>query len=726
MKKNTHPVKLTLRLLILTALACVLPGLVFCQNTTADSLSRLTQRSRPDTGKVNLLTELGWELRQENPLRATTVLDSAIRLARQLNFKKGEGNALNFKGVVSDIHGEQALGIRFFQQALDIREQLGDRRGVASTLNNLGNVRENQGDYVAALDHYRRSLRIREEMQDSVRMGRSYYNISNLYERMGYYPEALDYIHLFLENADKAGDEESVAGGWTLVGNIKTETDRFEEALLNYQKALAAQRKLGNDWEVTTVLNNIANLKDAMAEPRIEAGAHPDSVLALFTEAIATHKEALALRQKMENLGGQAETYNNLGYVLKNVGSFHQKNKNQAAAEKTWLEAEKYLRLSLEIRQKEDDKVGIMEVFNGISDVRRRQKRYREALEYTERYYAIALEIDDQKFRQNGLKDFARIHNALGNYKTAYDYREQYDEFRYTRFNKERIQSEQRKDALFSDGKRQSLIDHQEQELKLQEAKLKTANTVLYSLLGGAALLLLLAWVLFNRNKIIRQEKQRSEDLLLNILPAQTAEELKLHGKAKARRYEAVTVLFTDFQSFTTIAEQIPPEELVQELDDCFRAFDEIVSQFGIEKIKTIGDAYLCVSGLPAPKGTHAEDAIRAALAMQAFMQEFRERQRQAGKPEFICRIGIHSGPVVAGVVGKKKFAYDIWGDTVNIAARMEQNGEAGKVNISQNSYELARDKFRFVHRGKVKAKNKGELDMYFVEMEDSPKKYLT
>ena len=694
----------------------MLPGVVFSQeNSVADSLVRLLKVSKSDTAKVNLLTDLAWELKFDNPQQAITYLDSALTLSQSLNFKKGEGNAFNFRGVVEDIHGNSEAAIDFFQKALAIREALGDRKGVASLLNNIGNVRENLGDYLGALQSYQNSLKIREELHDTTRIVRAYYNIAIVLESMGDYPEALDHIFKYLEGVESTGGEEAVANAWNIIGNIKTEVDRYGEALQAYEKSLALQRKLGNDWQVASVLNNIANLKDTEAEKLMDAGILVDSVLQMFREAIAIHQEALAIRQRLDDLGGQAEIFNNTGYVLKNLGSYFKKKGNLPEAQKTWAETESYFRRSLEIREAEGDKAGIMEIFNGIADVRRRQERYPEALDYTNRYYNIALEINDQKFQQNALKDLARIHFKIGEYKKAYEYREAYDELRYARFNEERIKSEERREAVYSDRKKQQEIQRQEQELKLQEAQLKNAANLRNSLIGGAGLLMLLALVLFNRNKIIRTEKQRSENLLLNILPAQTAEELKTHGKAKARRYDSVTVLFSDFKSFTQIAEQTTPEELVAELDECFQAFDEISTRYGIEKIKTIGDAYLCAGGLPVPSSTHAVNVVKAALDMQNFMREFRKRQHAAGKPEFFCRIGIHTGPVVAGVVGKKKFAYDIWGDTVNMAARMEQSGEVNQVNISRSTYELVKDQYPCTHRGKVSAKNKGEVDMYFV-----------
>ncbi len=220
---------------------------------------------------------------------------------------------------------------------------------------------------------------------------------------------------------------------------------------------------------------------------------------------------------------------------------------------------------------------------------------------------------------------------------------------------------------------------------------------------------------------IILKEKERSEELLLNILPAEVAEELKLNGVSPARTFDEVTVLFTDIKEFTAISEQLTATELVAEINICFQAFDEITSQFNIEKIKTIGDAYLAAGGLHLPRKTEPKNVVLAALAMQQFMQERRALNKQRGAIGFEMRCGIHTGPVVAGIVGVKKFQYDIWGDTVNTAARIESSAEINKVNISESTYNLlAGDpQFKFVNRGKIEAKSKGEIQMYYVDLAD-------
>lgn len=215
------------------------------------------------------------------------------------------------------------------------------------------------------------------------------------------------------------------------------------------------------------------------------------------------------------------------------------------------------------------------------------------------------------------------------------------------------------------------------------------------------------------QNQALAQEKMKSDSLLLNILPAEVAEELKEKGHSEAKLFQNVSIMFADFVHFTTIAERMSPQRLVDELHVCFKAFDEILSKYGVEKIKTIGDAYLAVSGLPVPDEAHAVKLVEAGLEILRFMEG---RKKQLGEATFDVRIGIHSGSVVAGIVGIKKFAYDIWGDAVNTAARMEQTSEPGKINISQATCDLVKTEFLCTHRGMIPAKNKGELAMYFVE----------
>jgi adenylate cyclase len=252
---------------------------------------------------------------------------------------------------------------------------------------------------------------------------------------------------------------------------------------------------------------------------------------------------------------------------------------------------------------------------------------------------------------------------------------------------------------------------------------------------GLLVLILLIFWVFYNqlnlgfayrqydleqiineRTEELVREKEKTEALLANLLPKNTADELMAKGKATKIKYNFVTVLFSDIQGFTKIAEEMNPEVLIDELDKFFFTFDSVVEKYRIEKIKTIGDAYMCAGGIPEKNRTNPVEVILAALEMRAYMKRLKESSELEGMKFWDIRIGIHTGTVVAGVVGQKKMSYDIWGDTVNTASRMESSGEAGKINISGTTYEFVKDFFSCDYRGKMPVKYKGELEMYFVK----------
>lgn len=215
--------------------------------------------------------------------------------------------------------------------------------------------------------------------------------------------------------------------------------------------------------------------------------------------------------------------------------------------------------------------------------------------------------------------------------------------------------------------------------------------------------------------RTILEERKKSDKLLLSILPESVAQELKETGKNHPVYFEAATVLFTDFKGFTRISEGLSPNELVWELDRCFSYFDSLMDRYNLEKLKTIGDSYMCVGGIPNSNKTHAIDCILAALEIQAFMNQMKDIKAEQNLEYWELRLGIHTGPLVAGVIGEKKFAYDVWSDTVNTASRCESSGVVGKINISGATYAIVKDMFDCEYRGKIRAKHKGEVDMYFV-----------
>ncbi len=265
----------------------------------------------------------------------------------------------------------------------------------------------------------------------------------------------------------------------------------------------------------------------------------------------------------------------------------------------------------------------------------------------------------------------------------------------------------------FEVSKKQVEIDLVNQQKKTQQ--LTTIGTIIVSLLIS-----ILAFGLFRRyqfikevNKIIEEEKNKSDKLLLNILPEETANELKEKGKVVGKKFESVSVMFTDFKGFTSFSRTLSPEDLVSTINFYFSKFDEIIEKYQLEKIKTIGDAYMCAGGLADTSKGDAIKMVQAAIEIIDFVAAAKADNNPFHT--FEIRIGINTGPVVAGIVGTTKFSYDIWGDTVNIAARMESYAESGKINLSENTYELIKEQFNCIDRGELTVKNRGNMKMYYI-----------
>jgi class 3 adenylate cyclase len=216
----------------------------------------------------------------------------------------------------------------------------------------------------------------------------------------------------------------------------------------------------------------------------------------------------------------------------------------------------------------------------------------------------------------------------------------------------------------------------------------------------------------FINNRLIQSERLKSEKLLLNVLPESIADELKRSTDTIAESFESITILFADIVGFTKFSSSTSPKELVDLLNQIFSMFDEIVDRYGAEKIKTIGDAYMVAGGLPQRSDNHAEAIACLALDMRETLDQFNINAKQ----DFNIRIGIHTGPVVAGVIGIRKFSYDIWGDSVNTASRMESHGISGQIQVTNATYAILKDTFIFEKRGEIEVKGKGKMKTYFLQ----------
>lgn len=494
-------------------------------------------------------------------------------------------------------------------------------------------------------------------------------------------PNALLNYEAALLIADSANLPGQKAKALHNIGNVYTVIGNYEKSVQYYQRSIDISRSLGNDYELANTTNNLAKIY-------IYKGEY-ETAIANFTKALEVQRDFKG-KQFLT-----AITYDNIGYTY--------------LLQKDYTKTIEYCQKALQINMSVGNKFRASENANNLSEAYLALTDYKNSVKYAQQSINLLEDIANPLKISFGYMLLAKAYQGMGDYKSAINAFKEYDRMKdsvISRRNTEQIEKYELKSAFEREQIADSIKNAQEQQLaadKLQRQKL-------ISYAGVAVALILIVLSLF-----IAKERKKSDKLLLNILPAEVAKELKSRGATTAQHFDEVTVLFTDFVNFTIAGERMGATALVEELHSCFKAFDGIISKYGIEKIKTVGDAYLAVAGLPTANPNHAAQIIKAAQEIKAFMLERRQR---LGDNTFEVRIGVHSGDVVAGIVGVKKFAYDVWGDTVNTAARMEQNSLPGKINISETTYNIVKDKIACTYRGELSAKNKGELKMYFVDDE--------
>ncbi len=509
--------------------------------------------------------------------------------------------------------------------------------------------------------------------------------LGTAYGMVGDIEHKLDIRHRLLKFARAHGDKADIANALANLAVLQQDHGNHKLARKYYEEALHIAEEMNDAYSIGINLGNIGTVMSGLG--------HPDS-------CIYYYKRSLPYLKQIKSEEGR---YGATGWMMNNIGSRFLNNKNYDSALH-------YFKISLSLREHIDHSLGQYMVLRDIAKLYHQTGDQAKALSYINRSIDIGRKngfiygLDaSYKLRSNIYRKQGKYQLALDDYQVAIQLR---DSNSNEATSKQALQQ-----TMKYEYEKQQLSDslaYAQKEYVLKAKTLKQRAGLLA--LGGG--LLLLGALAFS----IMRGKKRSDALLRNILPEETARELKQKGHVDAKHFDEVTVLFTDFKDFTGMSERMTAQEMVNEINYCYSEFDRIISKHGIEKIKTIGDAYMCSGGLPVANKTNAVDTVRAALEIRDFMLREKEKRIAEGRTIFEIRIGIHTGPVVAGIVGIKKFAYDIWGNTVNIASRMESSGMAGQVNISAATYELVKDKFKCTYRGKLEAKGKGEIDMYFVD----------
>ena len=558
------------------------------------------------------------------------------------------------------------------QEALVLAKKLNYSSGIRGAYVRLGSVLMTRGENEAARVYIEQALQIDLKTKNYRGAAGNCVLLAYIFDALGASDSAFVVLYEAIRYSDRANDPEISALVYNTLGDIQEGYAQYEASLISLQKALEYALKTPESAYLSGIYISMGN-----------GNYH----LGSYREALKYYTLADSLSRAENDVMSRAQNLNNLALVY---AALYQAPK----AITYYAEAmELYRGLDMPM-EAANVYANLGELYLDINQNQLARLHFDTALQ---QHRALGL---DQQVLSN-LHQLATTYARLKTFEPAYHFRTQAAALADSLLNAEKVNSISEMQAKYESEKKEAQIVslQADQENKQRQRNLSVVGTLVF---------FVIAVILYIQRRRIRKERNRSNALLLNILPTEVANELKATGESEARLYNNVTVLFTDFVNFTGISEQLSPTELVAEIHKNFTAFDAIIEKYGLEKIKTIGDAYLAVCGLPHETVNHAEKVVLAALEICDFIQH--------SNSPFQVRVGINSGPVVAGIVGVKKYAYDIWGDTVNTAARMEQHSEAGKINISGSTYQLVKNNCLCTPRGKIKAKNKGEIEMYFVD----------
>jgi class 3 adenylate cyclase/tetratricopeptide (TPR) repeat protein len=506
----------------------------------------------------------------------------------------------------------------------------------------------------------------------------------------GNIPEALE---SYLKASDIASDHQmtqSLGRVTAAIGDAYSIMENHTLAINYYKKGVNILREVNDSLNIATVLLNTGDEYFKYGE---------------LDSALTFYKESGDIFNALEHDIGEAYNLGNIGQVYAELGQYEKAiwNLNQAIQMLTEL----------------GDYYPICVYLITISDIYLEREDENTALDYAEQSLELAKSYGLKEQISDANLIISELYEILGQPDKSISYYKDHIIYRDSVNSIVAVQEMAELRTEYEVAQKQAEVDILVKESEIADLKGRRQRWVIF---GTGLSLIFVAFLAINAfrsykfvqktNVIIEEEKNKSDNLLLNILPHETASELKEHGSVKARKIEGVTVLFTDFVEFTRIAEEFAPEQVVRSIDHYFKKFDEITTRHNLEKIKTIGDSYMCAGGLHS-ESPQANEILKAALEMVTVIED--EKKSNSDLIRFDIRIGVHTGPVVAGIVGTKKWQYDIWGDTVNIASGMESNSVPGMINISETTYKEVTDEFQPEFRGEMEIKNRGYLKMYFV-----------
>lgn len=531
---------------------------------------------------------------------------------------------------------------------------------------------------------------------------RGYYQKGNKNRLIGNLNEALKDFFNGGKAAIKAKSINGEGISYMAIADVYSVMGNSNNAEIYYNKSIQLLRKSNDSISLASALLNAGDEYSKNNK---------------FGLALTYFEEAGVIFKKINYSSGTAYTLGNIGMVYAKIG-------------KSEL-AKSYITQAMNMLEELKDYYAISDYLLYLSDIYLMQNNWPAALRSAKRSLELAEQYGLKEQISNSNLKISELYQKAENPKESLKFYKNHIAYRDSITNLKSVQQMADIRTNYEVSQKQIEVDLLEKDSQIQKLKDKKQQNIIYASAISLMLILIITIGFYRRykfikktNGIIEEEKNRSNQLLLNILPEETALELKRSGKVQAKKFDSVTVLFADFEGFTKYSENLAPEKLVESIDFYFSKFDTIMEKYNLEKIKTVGDAYMCAGGLPFPTKDHAYKIVLAALEIVQFVEDSKNVNSE-NQTRFEIRIGINTGPIVAGVVGIKKFSYDIWGDTVNIASRMESNSEAGKINISAFTYNIIKNDFDCKYRGEFEVKNKGMMKMYFVnDPLDSLKNY--
>lgn len=556
-----------------------------------------------------------------------------------------------------------------------------DTSNSAAKLELLRNLSFNEvNDLRLSLKYAEELIILAKKEANNLYLYRGYLQKGNKKRLLGNLEEALDAYFKSVEAANKAMYIPGEGTAYGAIGDVYSISNNYNNATIYYNKAIATLRQSKESKDSIALASAILNAGDAFLKNKN------------YDSALLYLKESKLIFEKINYLIGKAYSLGNIGMVYANIGKDNL--------------AEKNINEAIPILEKFEDYYPICVYLISMADIYLKKGDEQTAMNYAERSLKLAQQYGLKEQIADANLKLSELYEKAGNTDQSFKYYKNHVAYRDS-FNN--IKSVQKMADLRTDYE----VSQKQVEVNLLNQQKRNQRVMVLSLFIILGLITGLLGTLYWYYKNISREKKRSESLLLNILPAETAQELKRSGKVDAVKFDQVTVLFTDFVEFTKAAEMVEPEQLVKSIDYYFKGFDEITTKFGLEKIKTVGDSYMCACGLPTANPTHARNVVNAAKEMIDLVRN--ELSSLDGLNHFEVRVGVHTGPVVAGIVGIKKWQYDIWGDTVNIASRMESMSLPGRVNISETTFNEIKDEFTCEYRGEIEVKHRGLMKMYFL-----------